>query len=286
MTPNMPDIGSCYEAEIFTTMYGAKCGHVIRYLFNRIDPCPTCCHTHEDPTWLTTNDYDILVVEKGCTSTCGSEYLIEIRERDHPHCGERLWVWLEPGLDMDIDRCYRVVIDTVTSPSCGYTINRMGNEIPCPIPLGKVKIALLYERIGDGKWIDRSVEDEIEIFKETNTDFIFRAFWRWFPIPEKCEDLADEEKRELCELKGYSYSHFKEAILKIKSEIPDVIICGAVGAQFLREIDRNPITGEIFDKKETQSMRLNPSKWGINKSLLQNFVNTQILQILSFKNFS
>ncbi|HDD45030.1 MAG TPA: hypothetical protein ENG63_09270 [Candidatus Desulfofervidus auxilii] len=139
--------------------------------------------------------------------------------------------------------------------------------------LTKVKVAVLYERIGDGKQINRSVEDEIKIFKEMNTDFIFRAFWRWFPIPEKCEDLADEEKKELCELKGYSYSHFEESISKIKSELPNVIICGAVGAQFLRETERNPITGEIFDKKETQSMRLNPSKWGINKSLPTKFRN-------------
>ncbi len=42
MSPNNPDIGTCYNAEIFTTMYGPNCGHVVRYLMSRIEDCPTC----------------------------------------------------------------------------------------------------------------------------------------------------------------------------------------------------------------------------------------------------
>lgn len=56
----------------------------------------------------------------------------------------------------------------------------------------------MYERIGDRKWMNRSIEDEIRIFKEVKANLIFRAFWRWNPCPERCEDLADREaKRDL-----------------------------------------------------------------------------------------
>jgi len=42
----------------------------------------------------------------------------------------------------------------------------------------------------------RTVEDEIGIFKEVNADFIFRAFWRWSPCPEKCMDLPAEKEED------------------------------------------------------------------------------------------
>ena len=42
-----------------------------------------------------------------------------------------------------------------------------------------IRVAILYERIGDGKIIGRSIEDELKIFKETKANFIFRAFWLW-----------------------------------------------------------------------------------------------------------
>jgi len=132
--------------------------------------------------------------------------------------------------------------------------------------LHQIKVAILYERIGDGKWIGRSIEDEIKIFKETKADFIFRAFWRWSPCPEKYEDLP-AEKRRVYELHGYSYSHLEESISKIKNEIPDVIICGAIPAQIIqRNLVWNPKTREIIVYPETWDLALDPSKWGINIS--------------------
>ena len=131
--------------------------------------------------------------------------------------------------------------------------------------LSDVKVAIIYERIGDGKWINRSVEDEIRIFKETGADFILRAFWRWSPCPEKCEELPNEKLRRLCELKGYSYAHLEETISKIKSEIPDIIICGAIPAQIIqRDIVWNPKTKEKIIYPETWDLALDPTKWGIN----------------------
>ena len=130
----------------------------------------------------------------------------------------------------------------------------------------QIKVAVLYERIGDGKWINRSVEDEIKIFKETNTDFILRAFWRWASCPEKFDDLP-EKLREKFKLKGYSYSHLEKTISKIKKEIPGIIICGAIPAQIIqRKVVWNPQTKEIIRYPETWNLALDPSKWKIDMS--------------------
>ena len=131
----------------------------------------------------------------------------------------------------------------------------------------QIKVAVLYERIGDGKLINRSVEDEIKIFKETNTDFIFRAFWRWTPCPEKCDDLSNVNMREKCKFCGYSYSHLEKTISKIKKEIPGIIICGAIPAQIIqRKGVWNPQTKEIIRYPETWDLALDPSKWKIDMS--------------------
>ncbi len=63
MTPNTPNTGSCYEAHIFTTLYGADCGHVIRYLMEELDPCPEC------PTTTTTTISDTTTTTSDTTTT-------------------------------------------------------------------------------------------------------------------------------------------------------------------------------------------------------------------------
>ena len=133
--------------------------------------------------------------------------------------------------------------------------------------LSQIKVAILYERIGDGRVINRGVEDEIEIFKETNTDFIFRAFWRWNPCPEKCDDLSNVNMRRKCKLLGYSYSHLEKTISKIKKEIPGIIICGAIPAQIIqRKGVWNPQTKEIIRYPQTWDLVLDPLKWKIDMS--------------------
>jgi len=94
------------------------------------------CHTHENPSWLDNNDYDILVIEEGCTGIYGTEYLIELREKSTPeteeHCGERFWVWLEAGTTpLDTGLCYRVVINKDSDPGCGFIITHIGSETTC-----------------------------------------------------------------------------------------------------------------------------------------------------------
>jgi len=47
--------------------------------------------------------------------------------------------------------------------------------------------------------------------------------------------------------------------------MPDLILCGAIAAQFLWAKDKNDVTGEIIS--DTNSMALNPQKWGINQPI-------------------
>ncbi len=135
--------------------------------------------------------------------------------------------------------------------------------------LAQVKVASLYERVTDGALIGRSVDEVIDIFKETETDFIFRGWWRFYPCPESPSDssgfftpnqLVDATK------KGYTYEHLENAITEIKKEVPDVIFCGAMGAQYMNAKERNPITGETFDRDETWEMALDPEKWDVSMS--------------------
>jgi len=138
-----------------------------------------------------------------------------------------------------------------------------GSQLP------HVKVASVYQRVTDGIFlINRSISDVIDLLKETRTDFIFRGWWRFHPCPENATDSSSfftpDELKEAVEA-GYTYEYLKDAAAEIKKEIPDVIFCGAIGAQFLHaKRDRNPITGEIFYKNETWQMALDPEKWGIN----------------------
>jgi hypothetical protein len=58
---------------------------------------------------------------------------------------------------------------------------------PSRVKLSQVKIAVVYQSITDYQSIElmtngkykRSLEDIINILKETNTDFVFQVFWRW-----------------------------------------------------------------------------------------------------------
>jgi len=149
-----------------------------------------------------------------------------------------------------------------------------------------IRVAILYERIGDGKIIGRSIEDELKIFKETKANFIFRAFWLWGPCYERCGDAPyqylyergklicrklsnfSHEKcenpqylyklgKDICNLIGYSYSHLQETISKINSEIRDIKICGAIGSEVLpKDYVYDPKTKEVTNYPETWEMAL------------------------------
>jgi len=130
-----------------------------------------------------------------------------------------------------------------------------------------VKVAVWYQTITDYKAFNRTIDDVITHLKETRTDFVFRAFWRWKIIPDiPCPNDPVCSLPTISKRPGVSYQELSDAIKKIKSELPDVIICGGVPFERLNPIERNPITGEILDREKTWAMALDPSKWGINMS--------------------
>jgi hypothetical protein len=128
--------------------------------------------------------------------------------------------------------------------------------------LSHVKVASHYRYITDGM---RSVDDAINIFKETKTDFIVLGWARINLIPDKCSDLAQAEQ-QACNTKGYSYEYLRNAAAKLKSAMPNVILGGGLSAEFLNPESINEMTGEKLTKDQTWAMALDPQKWGIPMS--------------------
>ena len=135
----------------------------------------------------------------------------------------------------------------------------------------KVKVACLYERVTDGiYYLNRSIDDIIQLLKETRADFIFRGWWRWSPCPD-CANITlppgyPEDYVENCVHRGYTYEYLEKAIKEIKKEIPEMIFCGAIPTQRVTRLVWNPMTKEFFYTNETWNMALDPMKWGINMS--------------------
>ena len=144
--------------------------------------------------------------------------------------------------------------------------------------LSRVKVASLYEWVTDNKIFNPLYEDvtngEIsdihQTLKETNTDFIFRGFWRWDPCPDSFEmtlpNQYPQDYVETCVEWGYTYQQLREAITKIKKDSPKTIFVGSIPAQRVTRLGWNPITGEYFKTDETWEMALDPSKWEIDMS--------------------
>lgn len=151
--------------------------------------------------------------------------------------------------------------------------------------ISQVNVATLYERVTDGKIINRDFDDLALILDETKTDLIFRGFWKWAPCANTCSDLPPEliefykQHGIDCDEQGYTYSHLKDSISKIKKEDPDIIFCGAIPAQKISLIDINPITGKVYYKSEVEDMALDPTKWDItsvSKEQLQKYFQDTI----------
>jgi hypothetical protein len=163
-----------------------------------------------------------------------------------------------------LDNAFEALERAEKVPAVPVTVKEEAKE-----KLSKVKVAVLYETVTDSAVINRNVNDVVNILKETNTDFIFRGFWRWHPVPESCSQLPpgyNVHPIYSCEKLGYSYDHLREAITDIKKEMPDVIFCGAVPTNKIERTESNPITGEIIRFPDTWGMALDPAKMGIDMS--------------------
>ena len=151
------------------------------------------------------------------------------------------------------------------------------------VKLSQVKVAALYERVTDGiYYLNRSIDDVIAILKEIKTDFIFRGWWRWYPIPESPYEKSDfftQDEIEEATKKGYTYWHLQQAMNKIKET--NMIFCGAIPAQRLNVKERNPLTGEKFTYEEVEEMALDPSKWGLDMSKEE--LQSKLQKLLGFR---
>lgn len=154
--------------------------------------------------------------------------------------------------------------------------------------LSQVKVAIVYERLNDAR-PKRSIDEQLQILKDTKADMIFRASWRWNPLPDSCsagdiakvtfkkpEDVTSELK-QACIDSGYSFEDMKNTISEIKKQNPNIIIIGGIPAQKINKKEVNEITGETFTETQTWGMALDPAKWGITsptKEELQNSLKT------------
>ncbi len=141
--------------------------------------------------------------------------------------------------------------------------------------LSHVKVAILYQNINDGVLIGRDIDETVKILKETNTDLIFRGFWKWAPVvnspdnipPQMLELAANgttlKQAADGLRRTGHYYQELERWISAIKREMPDIIFVGAIPAQALARIEYNPITGRVYSADETWAMALDPQKWGI-----------------------
>ncbi len=139
--------------------------------------------------------------------------------------------------------------------------------VSTPTLLSNVKVAIVYERINDAR-PKRTMEDQLKILKETSTDVIFRASWRWNILPNSCSDV-DPNQYQTCIDSGYSFDQMKNTIGEIKKQNPDIIIVGAIPTQKINKKEVNEITGESFDDAQTSQMALDPARWGINSPTKQ-----------------
>jgi hypothetical protein len=132
-----------------------------------------------------------------------------------------------------------------------------------------IKIASHYERISDGAEISRSIDEVANIFKETNTELIFRSFWRWMPVPESSNDMINGGPADLIRKAakaGYTYQQYKDAASKIKEKTPNMILVGAISAQRVNKAEINPVTREVLGQDKTWEMAFDPGKWKLDVS--------------------
>ncbi len=172
---------------------------------------------------------------------------------------------LNAGSRMPIFYEYKDVISESKGKEGKTQQLQMVNKTKAMEKLSQVKVVSQYRYVTDGIALGRGLDEVAKIFRETKTDFIFQGWLTQWPCPERCSDLTSKGDKSKCELAGYSYEHLREAVRKIKEEMPGVIFCGGTQAEFLYPDD---VSGR--DEKErrdkTWAMTLDPSKWGVNMS--------------------
>lgn len=128
--------------------------------------------------------------------------------------------------------------------------------------LSRIKVASQYRYVSDGQAIGRSLEDTINIFKDTKTDFIFQGWLTQQPLPDKCSDLSVGDKKK-CEAAGYSYEYLINSVSGIKKAMPEALFSGGTQFEYFypEEVSAN---GDAEQRDKAWEMALNPAKWGLD----------------------
>jgi len=134
--------------------------------------------------------------------------------------------------------------------------------------LSRVKVVSEYTSIGNGEfYLKRSVEEDIEILKELWTDWVYLGFRYQKPVPYSPEEepgfFTQLEIKE-AERRGYTFFQLKDAITKLKKEMPNVLFTAGLGLEFFYSKDRDPIIGEIIDAEKSWNMALDPQEYGFS----------------------
>ena len=149
---------------------------------------------------------------------------------------------------------------------------------PTPLELSQVKVAVLFERVTDHLYervTDHPVSDIeniIDMLRETKTDFVFRGFIKWSPIPPESLQFQEQDLVERSEL-GDDFGVFgilRTFLSEMKQQLPSTLFCGAIAAQIIGKQpaggEWNSKTGEHFERADLWEMATDPGKWGINVS--------------------
>ncbi|MCD6410960.1 MAG: hypothetical protein J7L20_00830 [Thermoplasmata archaeon] len=132
--------------------------------------------------------------------------------------------------------------------------------------LKDVKVVAEYTWLGRGQfYLNRSVEDDIEILKDLKTDWVYLGFRYRLPIPYSPfeePDFFNEVEIKEAERRGYTFLQLKEAIEKLHQEMPDTLFTGGLGIEFFYSKDRDSITGEIINASKAWKMALDPQEYG------------------------
>lgn len=151
------------------------------------------------------------------------------------------------------------------------------------VTIQEVKNSIIYERLNDDS-PKRTVQEHVDIIKETTTQLILRAYFRWIPLFPNCDMFTVQSDKDICISNGFTFQEMLNLNTEIKKQ-NDVLIIGAIPAQriFQNAIpslgigEYNDYTGEILTPVQTESMALNPLKWGIispTKSEIQKELTT------------
>jgi|GEM_PF-677882 len=187
---------------------------------------------------------------------------IEVKIANVSECGNQICESGEDGHNCPQDCC--VSGDGICRDGCTSE-----NDDDCEEgDLSKVKVGVIYCWVSDGEQINRSIDDIVHIFQETETDFILTGWYRFLPVPESPETVLPypfpQDYVEDSAKKGYTYEQLKQAINAIKKE--DIMFCGTVPAYIITRLAWDPITHEYLGTEETWGMALDPEKLGVSMS--------------------